>query len=74
MDNASIHKTKKIREIVENKGNKLIYLPPYRPDLNPIEHYWFFVKHWVGKLRLECSEFYKNLDEVLNMKYVATKF
>jgi transposase len=73
MDNASIHKSNKIRELIENKGCKLIYLAPYSPDLNPIEHYWFFVKHWVGKLRLKCSNFYKNLDEALNMKYVAAK-
>jgi transposase len=74
MDNASIHKSKKIKEIIENKGCKLIYLSPYSPDLNPIEHYWFFVKHWMGKLRLKCNKFYDNLNEVLNMKYVAIRF
>jgi transposase len=74
MDNASIHKNKRIEKIIEDKGCKLLYLPPYSPDLNPIEHYWFFVKHWVGKLRLECSKFYENLDRVMNMKYVATEF
>jgi transposase len=73
MDNASIHKSNKIKETIEGKGCKLIYLPPYSPDLNPIERYWFFVKHWMGKLRQKCSEFYKNLDEVLNMKYIVVR-
>jgi transposase len=40
MDNASFHKSPRIRKIIENVGCQLLYLPPYSPDLNPIEHYW----------------------------------
>ena len=37
MDNLSCHKVAGIREAVEARGARLIYLPPYSPDLNPIE-------------------------------------
>ena len=37
MDNLPSHKVTGIREAIEKAGAKLIYLPPYSPDLNPIE-------------------------------------
>jgi transposase len=37
MDNLSSHKGPRIRELIVGRGCKLIYLPPYSPDLNPIE-------------------------------------
>jgi transposase len=37
MDNLSAHKGGRVRQIIEERGCKLIYLPPYSPDLNPIE-------------------------------------
>ena len=37
IDNASIHKVAGIREMVEGRGARLLYLPSYSPDLNPIE-------------------------------------
>jgi transposase len=40
MDNASFHKSERIQETVEAAGCLLEYLPPYSPDLNPIEHKW----------------------------------
>ena len=36
IDNASIHKVEGIRELVEDRGARLIYLPSYSPDFNPI--------------------------------------
>lgn len=38
------HKSYKIRELIEADGYKLIYLPPYFPDLNPIEKFWANLK------------------------------
>jgi transposase len=40
MDNASFHKSERIQEAVEAAGCLLESLPPYSPDLNPIEHKW----------------------------------
>jgi len=37
MDNLSTHKIKGVRETIEARGARLLYLPPYSPDLNPIE-------------------------------------
>ena len=37
MDNLSSHKVKGVRERIEAAGAELLYLPPYSPDLNPIE-------------------------------------
>ena len=36
-DNLSSHKVAGVRELIERAGAKLVYLPPYSPDLNPIE-------------------------------------
>jgi transposase len=37
MDNLSAHKGSGVRELIEQRGCELLYLPPYSPDLNPIE-------------------------------------
>ncbi len=37
MDNLSSHKGPRVRELIEGRGCQLLYLPPYSPDLNPIE-------------------------------------
>ncbi len=38
-----------LKELIENAGCKILFLPPYSPDLNPIEHFWFAIKHAVRK-------------------------
>ncbi len=37
MDNLSSHKGQRVRELIEGRGCELLFLPPYSPDLNPIE-------------------------------------
>jgi transposase len=44
MDNLQAHKVRGIREAIEGRGAKLIYLPPYSPDLSPIEQCWSKLK------------------------------
>jgi transposase len=44
MDNLSSHKAPGIKEKIETAGAKLLYLPPYSPDLNPIEKAWSKLK------------------------------
>jgi transposase len=56
IDNASIHKNKKIRQLIEKSGAKLIFLPPYHPDLNPIELAWNKIKHFLKKQRARTVE------------------
>ncbi len=38
-DNASFHKPKRIQKLLNRHGNSLLFLPPYSPNLNSIEHY-----------------------------------
>jgi transposase len=44
MDNLGAHKVSGIREAIEGRGARLIYLPPYSPDLSPIERCWSKIK------------------------------
>jgi transposase len=44
MDNLSSHKGGRVRELIESRGCELLYLPPYSPDLNPIEQAFSKVK------------------------------
>lgn len=44
MDNLAAHKGQRIKELIEERGCELIYLPPYSPDLNPIEEAFSKVK------------------------------
>jgi DDE superfamily endonuclease len=51
MDNASFHRTERIEQMCAEAGVKLMYLPPYSPDLNPIEEFFpelkaFIKRHW----------------------------
>jgi len=40
LDNASFHKSHQSRKLIEQAGCKVLFLPPYSPDLNPIEIFW----------------------------------
>ena len=51
MDNLSSHKVKGVREAIEAIGAELWYLPPYSPDLNPIESMWSKVKAILRSVR-----------------------
>lgn len=44
MDNLPAHKVQPVRRAIENRGAQLVLLPPYSPDLNPIEMLWSKLK------------------------------
>ncbi len=60
MDNATFHKRKDMVEAIEKEGHILEYLPPYSPDLNPIEHKWFVAKALRKKNRISVQETFVN--------------
>lgn len=47
MDNLGAHKVKGVREAIEAQAARVIYLPPYSPDLNPIEKCWSKIKTYL---------------------------
>lgn len=47
MDNATFHKSKESLKLIEKAGCKVLFLPPYSPDLNPIEIFWANFKKMV---------------------------
>lgn len=49
MDNASFHKSHRTQELIEQAGCKLLFLPPYSPDLNKIEKFWARLKNYLRK-------------------------
>jgi transposase len=49
MDNLSSHKGPRVRELIEGRSCELMYLPPYSPDLNPIEEAFSKIKGLLRK-------------------------
>jgi len=44
MDNAAFHKSQETKKLIEAAGCRICFLPPYSPDLNPIEQVWANIK------------------------------
>lgn len=58
MDNASFHKSQKTIELIESVGCNVIFLPPYSPDLNPIEKFWANMKRWIEHNIMNFNQLY----------------
>jgi transposase len=56
MDNLGAHKTRAVRDLLERSGFAYRYLPPYSPDLNPIEPAWAKVKAQLRKAGARTAE------------------
>ena len=56
MDNLSSHKVAGVRERIEAAGAQLLYLPPYSPDLNPIEKAWAKLKQLLRSAKARTKE------------------
>jgi transposase len=56
MDNLASHKVAGVREAIEAKGARLLYLPPYSPDLNPIEQVFAKLKALLRKAATRSIE------------------
>ena len=71
LDTLGAHRTRAARDAIHAAGAKVKYLPPYSPDLNPIEMTWSKVKEW---LRAANPRSRRDIDEELRevMKAVTT--
>jgi transposase len=68
MDNLSAHKGERVRELIEQRGCELLYLPPYSPDFNPIEQAFSKVK---GLMRAAEARTREALIEAMGMALSA---
>ena len=56
MDNLSVHKSPAVKKLFQDAGMELRYLPPYSPDLNPIEMVWSKVKSIIRGVKPRSEE------------------
>ena len=57
MDNACFHRMKHLEGLAHERGHKLVPLPPYSPELNPIEKTWTHIKRYLHKVVKNLSNF-----------------
>ncbi len=62
MDNAAFHKRHFIQETIKNANHTIEYLPPYSPDLNPIEHKWAQAKKVRRKKKCSIDKLFKEYE------------
>lgn len=62
-DNLSVHKTGAVRKLFQKAEVELLFLPPYSPDLNPIEMCWSKLK---TSLRAKAARTYETLSEAIS--------
>jgi len=67
MDNASFHRKEILRRMAENHGSSLLFLPPYSPDLNPIEKFWAWLKRKLCVLLSSADSFDAALSACFNL-------
>jgi transposase len=72
LDNAKYHYSKEVKPFLKGKKIKLVFLPPYSPNLNLIERLWKFFKKQViynkyyeniKEFRKACIKFFKNIED-----------
>ena len=63
MDNLGAHKTKAVKDAIVGAKAELIYLPPYSPDLSPIELFWSKIKTF---LRTQAARTREKLDDYIS--------
>ncbi len=56
MDNLTAHKGDRVKELIEEQGCQLLYLPPYSPDFNPLEEAFSKIKGLVRKAEARTRE------------------
>jgi transposase len=63
MDNLSSHKVDGVRALIEARGAQVLYLPPYSPDLNPIEKAWAKLKQLLQSAKARTKQ---ELDQAIS--------
>ena len=76
MDNCPVHKSKVTQKFTTEKNLKILFLPAYSPDLNPIENVWSWIKRKLRKKVFDSMDSLKEeLENLWNMvdhkKYIS---
>lgn len=67
LDNASVHKSTELTNLFAEHGCTFLFLPPYSPELNPIEQCWAWVKQKLYQLMSQSKRpFRKLLDQAIS--------
>ena len=67
MDNLGSHKSAELRRIIRAAGARLWYLPPYSPDLNPIEQAFAKIKHWMrAAQKRTVDELWRHIGDLIS--------
>lgn len=83
LDNFSSHRSQSVREYASQKNIHLVYLPPYSPDLNPIEQIWRGIRRFISTVFVRDLDHLKSVireeffDRVMRKSYIknwARKF
>ena len=56
LDNLAAHKVEGVKALIEKAGARLLYLPPYSPDFNPIEQAWSKIKQLLRSAKARTLE------------------
>jgi len=72
MDNLRVHKVKGVEEMIQAVGARVVYLSPYSPEFNPIEHLWWELKALLRKFIPQSVQIVEKLLE-LGVKLCSSK-
>jgi transposase len=65
LDNASFHRSVKSKALVESAGCRLLFLPPYSPDFNPIEKCWANLKAKIREMLPRLKNLSQSIDQAI---------
>lgn len=75
MDNLSSHKRARTRELIESRGAELVFLPPYSPDLNPIEMVFAKLKQLLRSMACRTKQaLWHNMQSLINQITASDAF
>jgi len=66
MDNASFHKSEKMKRLIIDAKCSVLYLPPYSPALNPIEKFWANLKRFVARIMVNFEKLSEAVDRAFS--------
>ena len=71
IDNARFHKSARTEQLIKEAGCRIIYLPPYTPEFNPIEQWWSPIKARIRRAAETFTDFYEAAVHVLGEMCMA---